>query len=385
MTISLIAIGLVIMYCLMCCFTDSYVRKKEYVILAGIFMVASAYIAYLFTPTATMSLSDDASSALWDMSRYYVEINTIKQYAFSRVVQIGAASIEPLRYILWYILGNYASARWLQVLSIICGVSSVVYCSMKCDTDNNYIYADNALFSFILLFAGISFFEMINTGRCVIAYFFVVVGITKIYSKSQMWIGVALIILAALLHNSCWAILILLLFAPLFYLTGKKKTVFILWRLLTDWIASILYRIPYERISNLGNKIQSSLSEGRELTVNRIIYSLVVLVLGFSLYFIIEHQKDIAQERKQKGLLDFIQVLLIFAMGGVNTTIGVRLLYLVVMLSPFYILNNTRASFNMRRVSLWMLVSRGSAFALLTYNLLVGIRYFYLAGSYFGS
>lgn len=384
MIISLIIVCMIVLYSFGMTIFEKNISLKKYLIMVGIFSCAYLYIVYLFNPTSSVSMMNNYKGAVWDLSRYYLDINTVKKQELGQVVEASKSASEPLRIILWWFIGNLLSEKWVQVISSLCTVCTVVYTTIICAKDKKSIKVCDVFLTFLLLFAAIGFWGMVNSCRNLIAFFLAVIGISKIYNRRQVLLGYVIVIIAALLHVSCWSVLIMILAEKFLRPLGDKKIILVIWRGAVNIISSILCKVPVSFISVVGMKLQKEVSNHEKITFNRCIYYIIIWVFGLTIFYIIGNLKKVVNDIKRVHLLDFIQVMIVILLGSWSANIISRLLSLVVMLSPCYVIDNNELSFNLRRVSLSLLILVISAFGLMTYLFLSGVLTYQLAGSYFG-
>ena len=397
MVVGLLILLFVVFFSVFLFATGKLVSKERYYKVTFFFIAGMAVLAFHFHPTRTGIIEEEYTIATWDITRYYIEIQSISRYSFSQILKMAATISEPLRFLLWYLLSFLPSLEYFQSLSVVIACSLLFYCTIKSKemnilenmtSDKNRYDYSIVLLSVMSLFSMIDFFEMMNTGRNIVACMILIFGIMQIYQKNRKIMGYILIGVAGLLHISMWGVLLMVLLNGFFIRFEKLKFVLLFWRIIPQIITGVLQTLPFYAFSVLANKISADTLAG-DMSLNRIIYGGMFTVFSAcAYYYLAKKKKNIDKRGLYFKILNFLQMLLLVMLGGLETNISFRLGYIVAIMSPFYLFDNDAVK-KLKNDNVWAvnaatLIYTLCCCGLLIYDFFKALTIIRVAGSYFG-
>ncbi len=384
-------------------FSSICTRKINFKVCVFVYMIITfllAFFAFRFSPSKMAFTEVDYNTAVFDISRYYIEIYDVGQKGWSYVAENTIGLREPLRYVLWYALSLLPSVKCFQAITVMVLLCTLLYCvfdvkkNRKCSrSDSHFIDKDvnmaNLFFSLLILFSFIDFIEIINTGRYIIALFFAVAGIISIFAKKRDFWGMAGLVVASLIHWFFWGVLLLIIFDVFWNRVGKSKKSqwikisFLAWRLEVTVLLGLLSEIPSSVVQFMIKGFEAEFNAACIKSMNNVIWLFLNIMFYVMIYLIIKEGRKNVTDMAHLLILDFLQLLLLIMIGGAGTNLAYRSGYIVAVMSPFYAMNNRKVLANPYWVNVRVLMAAMFGMSLIVYELLRNGLLMSVSGAYF--
>lgn len=381
----------VLIFFMLCAVANIQIRKKQYIAFSFILIGSLAFVAFFFQAGAYNrgNMVETYHEAVFDVVRYHIEIESYRNMRYANMLQALKTTDEPLRILLFYCLGKLQSDHWISVLSVGCALSVFTMLVGRTffggdQTNDKKVGRCNTrriAFTYLLLFAAISYMDMINTCRYVIAYSLIAFALIQMFMHERRILGYLLIAIASLLHISGWLILAIVISMEKIPFIYKFRHLLLFWQGGVLVFGFFLQSSHSSFLENLGLYITDTIQH--DLSGRRIVYW-CVLTIAFILLLVMVHMAEQRVQKKgEEAFLKIIEVLLLAMAGGWGTTLAIRWFFLVAFLSPVFLsVNGTEKKTRKQWVLKGILALAFMGCCI--YNALIYGIYIQEAGAYWG-
>lgn len=364
------------------CFAYKRVKISSnfYLVISVFFVVLCSCIVFSFITGTynSVDVNEVYEKSMLDLSRYHIEINSLRDKGLKEFFQLSLSVNEPLRYWVYKIVMFLGSNNWYQVLTVILGLFPLLYFCRKYGENEGKVSFDIVFASCVFLFSYINFFDFLNTNRSIMAYSMVALGTYCLYVKKQR-MAYVYIVVASLLHMSCWLFLgIIVLQRILPFFRKFYFVAFLMWKLWALIVINMLKFLNVAIIQRFVFKVEKQLLN--EPVGGKLIYWLGMFIAGMCLFFLLEWVKKKEKNQNEIKLLEFIEIVLLAALGGWRTNLCIRFFFLIAMFSPIIVKKiqflNKNSRYYILNIVFW-----GASVFVLIYNTAKYAYICYLSGS----
>lgn len=312
---------------------NAYISRRAFIL--SFLLLASIIIALVFQFDPGIvegySADDKYNRAVWDVYRYYIEIDEFKGQSIMVVIPQMLSRIEPLRVGLFYLLSFMESKKWISVLSTVFSLGVVCKETLKQNHSKLGISVRAMVLCTLFFFCAIDILDLINTCRIIIAYSLFVIGVEYFQGKQNLKIyGCLMIIVASLLHVSCWLLGIIVVYS-LVNLSYKKVYLLLFWQFVAGGLGMVLSHFPSTILQHLSVLLLNKTFILR-FSLPQVLYYLLVLWEGVCIFGLIS---QLYRNGKLNGFYYRIESgICLLLIGGFGTILATRLLYILALLFP---------------------------------------------------
>lgn len=351
------------------------VNKRLFVFLWFCLIFCIGYITY--------HLQIQKQSSLLDLYRYYGEINSYRNMSMRSLISQMYSGGEPFRILLFGIISRLPDNRYL---SLIVGV--IVYILIGIfiyDAENkksNMIGFYSVLLSMIASTAMIFYGEIVIGIRCALAYVIICFAYIIYVKRNKLLpISIFLGIIASMLHSTGFFVMLIIIMYEIFPQLFKFRWILLFWRLGIFPISALLMRSNIVIVNRLGRKI----SVYFESIYRHYLYWICMMVM----LLLIQGGVDYLKKKQRlkcsinRNIIEVMSIFTILSLGGIVNLSGIRLMYIVAFLFPYFAKEFVACLQKDKRV-FWFIGFVGSAGGLIIYNCLYFALQYNRAGAYWG-